>query len=95
MDINTASLKHSLGHFLRRYHLLAFSVIVLGGLIVCMLLINGIIVKSSDVSNYGKTDSSPAFNKKTIQAITELHSSTDAPSDDLNLSDGRSNPFVE
>lgn len=95
MDITPASIKSGFSHFLRRYHLIAFSVLVLGGLIVCMLLINGIVTKSGDVSGYTPTSTSPAFDKDTMQRISELRSSTDAATDTLNLSNGRSNPFVE
>ena len=95
MELSTASLKLTLGRFFRRYHLLIFTIGVLGGLSVCMLLINGIIIKSSDISGYEPAATNTSFDQDTIERIKELHSSQDAAPDDLNLGNGRSNPFVE
>lgn len=95
MELSSATLKNSLGHFLRRYHLLVFTISILGGLSVCMLLLNGIIIKSGDTTGYTPTAAPASFDKDTMQRIKELHTSTDNASDDLNLSSGRTNPFVE
>lgn len=95
MELSSASLKNTVSHFLRRYHLLIFTFSVLGGLAVCVFLINNLIVKSSDISDYNPAAPSTSFDQDTMQRIKELHSSSDNARDDLDLSSGRTNPFVE
>lgn len=95
MEISSNSLKATLAKFFRRYHLLIFTLSVLGGLIVCMLLINNIIIKSGDTTGHAPTAPSAAFDEETMARIKALRSPTDTKPDDLDLSKGRTNPFVE
>lgn len=95
MEITSASLKTGLAKFIKRYHLLIFTIFVLGGLIVCMLLINNIIIKSGDTTGYEPAAESTAFDQQTIDRIKQLHTAGEAAPDDLKLGQGRSNPFVE
>lgn len=95
MDINPTSLKISLTKFIKRYHLLIFTVLVLGGLVVCMFMINNIIIQSSDAAGYEPAASNTSFDQETIDRIKKLYTATDGAPDDLNLGQGRSNPFVE
>lgn len=95
MELSSTSLKTTLAKFFRRYHLLIFTVAVLGGLIVCMLLINSIITKSGDTTGHAPTAPSAAFDEETMERIKALRSANDARPDDLDLNKGRTNPFVE
>lgn len=95
MEITSASLKNSLSKFIKRYHLLIFTVFVLGGLTLCMFLINGIIIKSGDTTSYKPATTDTTFDKQTIERIKQLQTADDNAVDDLNLGQGRSNPFVE
>ena len=95
MELSSASLKASLAKIFRRYHLLIFTVAVLGGLIVCMLFINNIIVQSGDTSTHQPTAPSAGFDKETMERIKALRSADEGRPDDLDLSKGRTNPFVE
>lgn len=95
MELSSTSIKASLAKIFRRYHLLIFTFSVLGGLIVCMLLINGIIVKSGDTSDHAPATPSTGFDKETMERLKTLRSADDSRPDDLDLSKGRTNPFVE
>jgi hypothetical protein len=95
MELSSTSIKATLAHFFRRYHLLIFTLSVLGGLIVCMLLINSIIVKSGDTSDHTPAAPSTGFDKETMERLKVLRTANDTQPDDLDLSKGRTNPFVE
>lgn len=95
MDISSSSLKTSISSFISRFHGLIFTIIILGGLIVCMLLINDIIHKSTDSTGYTPTGTDTTFDQATIDRISRLHTSTDTSNGSgLDLS-GRINPFVD
>lgn len=95
MEITPASLKTGIAKFIKRYHFLIFTVSVLGGLAVCMFLINNIIIKSGDSTGYEPAATNTSFDQQTIDRIKQLHTASDSTADDLNLGQGRSNPFVE
>lgn len=81
--------------FLHRYHVVLFAVIILGGLAFMVLSLNNIIVASSETpTDYTPDGTTFSFDEKTIERIDELKS-RDQASDQLNLSAGRTNPFVE
>lgn len=93
IEISLSSIKKSITFALHRYHVILFVVIILGGLIVVVLLLNNIIVKSGQSGSYTPTNSS-TFDQDTINRIENLKTS-DEKSDPIDLSSGRTNPFVE
>ena len=95
MNLSLAPLKKSLSAFLHRFHVLVFVIIALGGLIWAILILNSIIVQSSsDDDGYAAPASTAAFDQATIKRIEDLKT-RDQASGELDLSKGRSNPFVE
>jgi len=70
-----------------------FVVFVLGGLVVMVFLLNNIIVRSSNSGDY-TPGTNQGFDQKTMDRIKELKTRDD-PEAPLDLSRGRSNPFVE
>ena len=91
LSINTKAITA----FLHRYHVVLFAVVILGGLVVMVLSLNNIIVSSSEASaDYTPAGTNFSFDEKTIQRIDSLRS-RDQAAEQLNLSAGRSNPFVE
>ena len=78
---------------LHRYHVMIFVIFVLGGLVVMVFLLNGIIVQSSNSGDY-VPETTQNFDQKTMDRIKELKTRDD-PASQLDLSRGRSNPFVE
>lgn len=94
MDISFDSIKKSLGHFVGRFHVIIFVITVLGGLVVTILLLNNVILTSSDSAGYTPNGVSADFNQTTINRIEQLKSRTEADGQ-LDLSQGRTNPFVE
>ena len=95
LKLSLITIKKSLTTFLHRFHVMIFVVVVLGGTITMILLLNGIIVRSSDSDGYVAPNASNAtFDQATIKKIEDLKTS-DQGSGDLDLSNGRTNPFVE
>ena len=95
MEISLSSIKKLILAFLHRFHVIIFVVIVLGGLASVVLLLNSIIVSSSNPGDYIPPGSNPSsFDQPTIDRIEQLKSRTDS-SAPLDLSKGRTNPFVE
>ena len=95
MDISPTLIKRTFGNILRRFHVIIFVTVVLGGLVVVVLLLNNIIITSGDPGDYVPANKNPSsFDQATIDRIEQLKSRTDqgAP---LDLSKGRTNPFIE
>lgn len=91
LSINTKAITA----FLHRYHVVLFAVVILGGLVFMVLSLNNIIITSSETSaDYTPTGTTFSFDEKTIERIDNLKS-RDQAANSLNLSNGRSNPFVE
>jgi hypothetical protein len=95
MDISIESIKTGLLSFFKRFHVLLFTLFVLGGLMAAVLLLNDIIAKSGTSTDYVPEAANTSFDQATIDKIKQLRSGSESGGDDLNLTDGRSNPFVE
>ncbi len=94
LSISSSSIKRLFSQMLHRFHIIIFVVVVFGGLAIVILMLNNIIVKSGDTSGYSPTSNSSTFDQTTIKRIEELKTTTQN-SGDLDLSHGRTNPFVE
>lgn len=94
MDISFTSVKKSLGRFIGRFHVVLFVVTILGGLVIVVLLLNNIILTSTRSNDYTPETSNATFDQATIDRIKQLKT-RDESSSQLDLSGGRSNPFVE
>lgn len=95
MDISLNLIKKTFGNFVHRFHVIIFVTIVLGGLAVVVLLLNSIIIRSSEPGDYVPSTGAPSsFDQTTIDRIEQLKSRTDVGTP-LDLSKGRVNPFVE
>lgn len=93
MNISLDSIKKMFATFLHRFHVIIFVVIVLGGVAVSILVLNNIVILSTDTSEYTQTTEA-TFDQETIEKVKNLKTS-DQSGDELDLSDGRVNPFVE
>lgn len=91
MDISLDTVKLKISGLLRRYHLIIFVVIAIGGLIFVMFELNIVIRNAS--SDSVTTPQPASFDQKTMDNIRKLQSSGQGSSP-LKTS-GRSNPFVE
>lgn len=94
MEISLASIKKGFTHFIGRFHVVIFVIVVLGGLTVIIFLLNNVILTSSDSTGYTPTGVSADFDQTTIDRIEQLKTRTET-SGQLDLSKGRTNPFVE
>lgn len=79
---------------LGRYHLTIFIVILVGGLVTAVLLLNGILQQASDTTGYTSSLDIAPFDQATIDRVAELRASTEAPTA-FTLPAGRTNPFAE
>lgn len=94
MDISLVTIKKSSRHILRRYHVLLFILLVLGGLVFVILNLNSIVLISSTSTDYTPGTTTSTFDQETIDRVNSLKSRDEAAAE-LNLITGRSNPFVE
>jgi hypothetical protein len=94
LNLSVTSIKNLFVQTLRRFHIVLFVIVVFGGLAVVILMLNSIITKSSDSAGYTSETNNAAFDQTTIQRIQQLKTA-DQNNGDLDLSHGRSNPFVE
>ncbi|HMI09231.1 MAG TPA: hypothetical protein VK497_02425 [Candidatus Saccharimonadales bacterium] len=95
MNISLTSIKKLILALLHRFHAIIFVVVVVGGLAAVVLLLNSIIVSSSEQGDYVPPGSNPSsFDQTTIDRIEQLKTRTDSTAP-LDLSKGRTNPFVE
>lgn len=79
--------------FLWRFHVMIYTVIVIGGVAVSVFLLSGLLLYSPDDVPQDAKQSS--FDKKTIDAIREFQS-PNSSIDTFSLpATSRSNPFVE
>lgn len=94
LTLSLDTIKTGLFSFLHRFHVVIFVILVLGGVAASVFTLNLIIIRSGDTSDAPSGTSGATFDQDTIKRIDELktrNQSTDA----LDLSKGRTNPFVE
>jgi hypothetical protein len=96
MDINISpkSIQKATVAFLHRFHVMIFASIVLIGLIFVVYQLYNIVIQSADTSNNTPVSETTSFDQSTIKRINELKS-RDQSADELDFSQGRSNPFIE
>lgn len=94
MNILIAPIKKMIAHFLERFHVVIFVIIITSGLGAIILLLNNIILISSESGDYTSTSNDASFDQATIDRIKQLKTRDEA-SGQLDLSKGRTNPFVE
>ncbi len=86
-------IKKAIAKFLRRFHVVIFVIVVLGGLAIIIFLLNSVIVTSTQANGYTPDINNSSFDKATIKKIENLQ--TTGQSNQLTLPPGRTNPFVE
>jgi hypothetical protein len=94
LTLSFSSIKKTAIAFLHRFHVMIFVFIVLNGSIIVILLLNGNIITSGKPSDYTPASNDTTFDQATIQRIKELKTH-DQSGSGLDLSHGRTNPFVE
>lgn len=91
-NISLNELPKQLSNFFHRYHVITFSLIVLGGMAVAILLLNNILLASAKPSE--NPGISTTFDATTIERVNQLKTSSDTP-ENISFPSGRINPFVE
>jgi exopolysaccharide biosynthesis protein len=94
LTISLTSIKKATVTFLHRFHIMIFVIVVLVGLIFIVYLLYNIIISSTDTNGATPTATNTSFDEATIKRINDLKT-REQSGDDLDLSQGRTNPFVE
>jgi hypothetical protein len=95
MDISLTTIKKGLITLLHRFHVIIFVLLVMGGLAVVVLILNNLIISSSEPGDYVPPNSiTSTFDQATIDRIDQLKTRNES-TDPLDLSKGRTNPFIE
>lgn len=93
ISFSTEAIKKSFLTFIRRFHVVIFVIVVLGGLAIIIFLLNTVVVTSSQANGYTPDINNSTFDQATIKKIENLQ--TTGQSNQLALPPGRTNPFVE
>lgn len=93
-NISIKSLFGPVVEIFRRYHVTIFIVVVVSGLSGAVIVLNGILQTSTDISGYTATETTNSFDQVTINRIKELHTSNDTSSVTVPTT-GRISPFSE
>lgn len=94
ITLTPKKIKEAFFAFLHRFHVVVFVVLVLGGLVWVVLLLNLTVITSSEPNDYTPPTSTTTFDQDTIKRIEELK--TRDQNADISMPPGvRINPFVE
>lgn len=91
ISLNPRQITKAFSSFMYRYHILVFSLLVLGGLSAATYILYQSVVSSQAAET---TQSQTRFDNETIEKIKNLRDTSDA-SVPLQRPAGRSNPFQE
>lgn len=92
--MNTTSLFTPIIKAFGRYHFTIFIVVLASGLAVAVLTLNSILEQPADANGYKSSLDITSFDQATIDRVTKLRSSSDAPPEFV-FPSGRTNPFAE
>lgn len=84
----------SIANSFRNYSMTFFIVLVVGGLVFCILLLNDILNKPPDDSTYMSGDETTKFDQATIDRLNNYKISSENSSSQV-IPAGRNNPFSE
>ena len=87
-DVSLQHFLKSYSHFMHRYHVIIFTIVIVGGLSVATYLMYRVTIASSTPTGTTTT----GFDKATIDRINQLRS-VDDKQEPLKLPPGRINPF--
>ena len=93
MNIDLQTIKNKLGWFVYRFHMLIFSVVIIGSLAGAMMLLLNVISGSGKSDGYVPSTSDSSFDEDTIAKIKKLHRPSEEP--EKISTNGRTNPFTE
>lgn len=91
-SLSLDSIAKPLKHFLARFHLVLFVLVIAGGLAVAIFMLYSLISESRQETS---TSTKASFDTATIQRVEELRSREESTDSRLVLPQGRTNPFVE
>lgn len=94
MDITLDSLTKNIVQVFKRYHVVIYVLLVIGGLGVAVLFLNQTVESSAQSNGYESTANNTSFDQATIDRINQLGNGSDAQNT-IDLDKGRVNPFIE
>lgn len=87
-DMSTQQMIRSYSNFMHRYHVVIFTIVIIGGLSVATYLMYNATTPDSSTTN----TTTSGFDQVTIDRIKNLHSADDTQ-EPLRMPAGRTNPF--
>ena len=92
-SISISQISDGMVDFIRRFHLLIYTLTVVIGVAVAVFQLNGLITEQSPAGNGGDTAAS-SFDKETIDRINKFNTAN-SDQDTFSLPSGRINPLVD
>ena len=93
-EISLKAVFQSIATTFVRYNLTIFIVVLVTGLAVAVIMLNTILLESSDTPQFKSTTDISSFDQQTIDRVNQLHRSSDSIPE-VTLPSGRINPFAE
>jgi len=95
-DIKIPPVHLMLKHFFGRFHVVTFTIIVIGGLSIATYFLNEVVASSAETTTSASVETTiPGFEKSTIERVNNLSESS-GQVQSLNFPSGkRTNPFTE
>lgn len=94
MELSLSSLKKSISHFLFRFHVMIFTIIILGGLSIAVFFLSSAIDLNNRSQDYAPSSANATFDEQTITRVRELHENSINPKP-IDLPAGRIDPFAQ
>lgn len=91
-NISLSNIGSTLGVFFHRYGVFVFFLIVAGGLITAIIILNFVITKTDDADGYVSDVNNISFDKDTINKIRALRTG-DQETSKVDVGSGRDLPF--
>ena len=94
-SIKIPPINRILTHFIARFHVVAFTIVVIGGLSVTTYFLNQVVISSAEVSTQAIESDLPDFDQSTIERVDNLSESSGEVQSLTFPGNQRTNPFTE
>lgn len=94
MNIDLKVIQKQIGRFLFRFHLMIFSITIVGSLAFAVFILNGIVNSSGKPGSYVPSTSDSSFDQATIDKLKTLRRVEQGPQH-IDTSSSRIDPFTD
>lgn len=93
-DISLQGIGDGISKFLHRFHIVLFTVFIVGSMAAMIFTVNQTISRSTDTTEQQESEAATGFDQNTIEQLDQLENQSTGGSIPLPANE-RTNPFVE